>query len=367
MGVKNVNLTDFIALTLNDLPKQKFEVTWTNQDYEFCRIYQNDRMVIDGGNEIERKVMLSNTGRATYCRLFDTASPAVGDVMHTIKVGWTQLRTDYSWDKLEILRNRNSAKQLVDLMKVRRTDGLWSLADLIEQRGWLTPTSSTDDLYPYGIPYYLRMMNSDTVVDGFVGQTIRFQDTTESTVCAGIDSATEANWRNYAALYTNVDNAFLKTFRKAFIKTQFKAPIIVSDPGDLRAAQKRIYCDSDIACELMDLADAKDDNHRGKDVLGNLTVDNGSNVYLNRLAVVSINQLEGVTDPHTSDVVAPIYCVDFKYFQPYVQADWWMEESEPMIDRSQPTTVTVYLFGSHQNLCSNVKRAGFVVHKAITG
>jgi len=131
MSVKNKDLADMIAITLNDLPSQEFEVAWDNQDYEFCRIYQNERMVIDGGPEIERKVMLNNTGNARYRRLFDTDTPAVGDVMHTIKVPWCQVGTNYSWDRLEILRNKNSAKGFIDLMKVRRVDGLWSLADLI--------------------------------------------------------------------------------------------------------------------------------------------------------------------------------------------------------------------------------------------
>jgi hypothetical protein len=39
-----------------------------------------------------------------------------------------------------------------------------------------------------------------------------------------------------------------------------------------------------------------------------------------------------------------------------------MEESKPMTDRLQHTTVTVYLDGSHNNLCLNRRTAGFVVH-----
>ena len=105
MAIKNSQLADLIAITLDDLPDQEFEVAWDNQDYEFCRIYQNERMEIDGGPSIVRKVMLDPTGNARYRRLFDTDQPAVGDVMSTITVPWTQIGTNYSWDKLEILRN----------------------------------------------------------------------------------------------------------------------------------------------------------------------------------------------------------------------------------------------------------------------
>ena len=54
-GVKQQDLVDLIAVTLNNLPKQEFEVQWDNQDYEFCRIFQKERMVVDGGPMIERK------------------------------------------------------------------------------------------------------------------------------------------------------------------------------------------------------------------------------------------------------------------------------------------------------------------------
>lgn len=363
-GVKMTELGDFISLTLNDLPDNYFEVAWTNQDYEFTRIYQSERMVVDGGNQIERKIMLSNTGNARYRRNYDTDTPSVEDVMSTIKVPWTRIGTHYSWDDLEIKRNMGSAVQIVDLLTERRLDGKWALADLIENRGWLTPTSASDDLYPYGIPYYINHMTTGSSTDGFVGQTITFQDGTSGTTCANLDASTNAAWRNYAALYTEINNALLKTIRLAMMFTKFKPPIIVNDPSQVRTAQKRFYTDFNNVADLMDLADAKDDNHSGKDVLGGLIVDDGGLVMINRLPVIPIPQLEGVTDPVTGTATSPIYCVDFSYLVPYVHDGYWMVEQDPMTDRGQHTTFTVYLDGAHNNLCTNRKRVGFVIHKS---
>jgi len=360
MAVKNSQLADLIATTLNDLPRQEFEVMWDNQDYEFCRIYQNERMQIDGGDQIERKVMLDHTGNARYRYLYDTDQPAVGEVVHTIKVPWTQIGTHYSWDKFEILRNRNRAKGFIDLMKTRRIDGLWSLAELIEERAWKTPVSATDELYPNGVPYYLNIKDKDGNVNtgaGFVGATIDYQNGTTGTVCSGIDAAAESKWRNYAAVYSQIDNAFLKAFRLAFMKTRFKAPLFITDPADKRTAAKRIYADFDTVAELQMLADARDDKVTGKEVLGNIRVDEGGLVYINRLPVVPIPQLEGAAN-------TPIYTVDFSKFIPVVHDGYWMEEGEPMTDRGQHTTFTVFLDGAHNNLCLNRRKAGFVMHKA---
>jgi len=365
MSVKMTELGDFISLTLNDLPDNHFEVNWTNQDYEFTRIYQNERMVVDGGNQIERKIMFDNSGHARYRYNYDTDEPSVEDLMSTIKVSWTRLGTYYGWDDLEIRRNMNNSKRIVDLMKERRVSGSWALADLIENRGWLTPTNATDTLYPYGVPYYLNHMTSGSSTDGFVGQTITYQDGTTGTVCANIDASTNVKWRNYAALYTEINNAFIKKVRKAFWETKFKAPINLSDPSQAeRSAQKRMYCDIDTACELMDFADAKADNHSGKEVLGGLTVDDSGLVLVNRIPVQPIAQLEGVTDPESGIATAPIYCIDFSYFTPFVHEGYWMIESEPITDRTQHTTFTVFLDGAHQNLCTNRKKVGFVMHKS---
>ena len=286
--------------------------------------------------------------------------------MSTITVPWCQIGTDYSWDKLEILRNKNSAKGFVNLLDTRRIDGLWSLADLIEERAWKTPTSASDDLYPYGVPYYLNMLDADATTAGFNGQTIRYQDATTGTTCAGLDASTNAKWKNYAATYSDVNASMIDTFRVAFLRTKFKAPIGIKDPADKRVASKRCYAGYDLVSKLMRLADQKDDNHSGKDILSNLRVDDGGTCMINRLPVIYVAELDGVTDPVTSDATDPLYCVDFSKFVPVVQSGYWMVESEPMTDRRQHTTFTVFLDGSHNNLCTNRRKAGFVLHKAIT-
>lgn len=361
MGVKNTDLVDLIALTLNDLPEQEFEVAWDNEDYEFCRIYQQERMEIDGGPNIERKVMLDPTGNARYRRLYDTDTPAVGDTMHTITVPWTQIGTNYSWDKVEIMRNKNSAKGFVNLLETRRVDGLWDLANLIEERAWKTPDSSTDDKNPFGVPYYLNWFTdtSGTVNSsaGFNGVAAKYQDGNFTGTIAGISAVNEPKWRSYCAPYTAVDNAMLKTLRIAFMKTRFKVPLFINDPASKSSAAKRMYTSSDTVASLMELADLKDDRHTGKDVLSMLKVDDGGLCYINRLPVIYIPQLEGAD-------YDPLYCVDFRKFIPYVQEGYWMDEGEPISDRNQHTVFTVFLDGAHNNLCINRRTAGFALHKS---
>lgn len=359
MGIDNDALLDLVATTLKDLPKGQFEVMWTHQNYEFAQIYNEQRRQIDGGTSIQRNVVFDHTGNARYRRLFDTDQPSVDNIQHQIDVPWTQVGTHYSWDVLEIRRNKNSAKGYINLLETRRMDGLWALADLIEDRGWKAPLNATDKLHPYGIPYYLNMLDAGSTAGGFNGKTVRYQDGSTGTIVAGIDGATEAKWRNYADVYTKVDNALLRKMRKAFLLTRFKAPPMVKSPGqDVPGTSVKIYCNADVSVEFMDLADKRDDNNTPKDLAGKVLVDVEGATYFNRRPIVYVPPLDGVD-------YDPIYCVDWSKIQPIVQDGYWMVESKPMMDRGQHTTITVFVDGSHQNLCINRRTAGFVMHKAI--
>jgi hypothetical protein len=369
MGVKNAELADLIQTTLKDLPKGQFEVMWDSQNYEFCRIYQEHRRRIDGGTSIKRNMILDRSGRARYRTLYDTDEPTVDKVMHEIDVPWTQIGTNYSWDVLEIMRQKNSSKGFIDLLESRRTERMWDLAELIEERGWLTPTSATDRLYPYGIPYYLNFLDDGSTTGGFHAKTIRYQGGTTGTICAGIDASTETKWRNYADTYTSVDNALLRKLRQAVRRTRFRPAPFVPKPGsDAVGSPTKLYTGDVTVTELEDLGDKRDDNNGPKDLAGKMLHDFDGTVMFNRMPIMHIPQLDDLTILDGGDNVfspEPIYCVDWSKLQPFVQDGYWMEEGEPMIDRGQHTTFTVFLDGSHNNLCTNRRTAGFVLHKAI--
>jgi len=369
MGVDNDKLADLIATTLRDLPKGQFEIMWDSQHYEFCNIYQAHRRKIDGGTSIQRNVILDRTGNAKYRRLFDTDQPSVENHQHEINVPWTQISTDYSWDVLELLRNRNSAKGFIDLIETRRAERMWDLSELIEARGWLTPTSATDNLYPYGVPYYIPYLDNGVSSGGFKGKTIRFQDGSTGTIAAGIDAATEDKWRSYGDTYTKIDNTLLRRLRSAVRRTRFRPSPYAIKPGqDGVGSPIKLYAADNVVTELEDLADKRDDNNAPKDLAGKMLHNYDGTVYFNKMPVVYIPQLDGVTvvDGGGNDFSPdPIYCIDWTKFQPITQDGYWMEESKPMVDRGQHTTFTVFLDGSHQNLSINRRTTGFVLHKTI--
>ena len=269
------------------------------------------------------------------------------------------------------MRNKASEKGFINLMESRRVERMWDLAELIEERGWATPTSATDTLYPYGIPYYLNFLNAGSVTGGFFGQTVRYQNSTTGTIVAGIDGAAEPKWNNYADVYNRIDNSLLRKLRSAVRRTRFQPAPNVEKPGNDKVGTKiKLYAADDVVTELEDLADKRDDASTPNDLAGKMLHSFEGVTHFNRMPIVYIPQLDGYTIP-TGPTAAttiepnPIYCVDWSKIQPIVQEGYWMEESKPMVDRGQHTTFTVFLDGSHQNLCINRRTAGFVLHNAI--
>jgi len=315
-------------------------------------------------------VILDRHGRARYRRLYDTDQPTVDQSQHVINVPWVQLSTDYSWDVVEILRNKASAKGFINLLESRRTERMWDLAELIEERGWLTPVSATDTLYPYGIPYYINFLDDSVTTGGFAGKTVRYQNGTTGTIVAGIDGSVEPKWRNYADVYSKVDNALLRRLRSAVRRTRFRPAPFAIKPGDDKVGSPiEMYANDDTITELEDLADKRDDNNTPQDLAGKMLHNFDGSVFFNKMPLVYIPQLDGVTvtgGSATVNTVDPIYCVDWTKLQPIVQDGYWMEEGKPMFDRGQHTTFTVFLDGSHNNLCINRRTTGFVLHKLIT-
>jgi len=361
MGVSMDQHLDLLRTTLRDLPKNQFEVMWTYQDYEFNRIFNEKRVMIDGGTSIKRNVVLDHTGQAKFRQMFDTDTVTVANVHKEIDIPWTQLSTQYAWDVGELMTQQNSAKGYISLLKTRMNDAMWAWADLIEQAGWQAPVSSTDKLNPYGIPYWLNKADTDTTDGGFVGQTIRYRDGSIGTTAAGLDASANVKWKNYADIYTTVDNSLLKKFRSGIRLTQFRPPSFIRNPGTDTETDRVIYTSGAVYDSLGDLLDKRDDNNKPVDLMGGVKVrinDNGV-PFVNGHPIVYIPLLDDDTD-------VPIYAVDWRKIKAVVQDGYWMEEGPPMKSPTQHTTLVVFVDGRCCIMCINRRTAGFVLHKAIT-
>jgi len=362
MGYRPEDIADLLATTLADLPDQELEYALDHQEYFFANLFRTKNIKIDGGTSIQRKVSFDTSGNARYREMYDTDEPKFGDSIQTIDVHWALVGTNASWDEFEIIQQKNSTKGYVNLVQTRRDKAIIDLADLIEEKMVSVPDSSTDRKHPFTLPYYLRVLTTAGAINttaGFNGATVTFGDATTSTICAGIDAASESKWRNWAAPYTAINNTFLKRYRQAGIKTKFRPPMMLDTPlMKERAAKMMCIAGTDTVLDIMELVDKKDDNHTstGKEALGGLLVVNGDLVRLNRVPVIPVDTLDNAD-------YDPIYTFDLSYFIPVVHDGYWMKTTPPMVDRRQHTTFTSFQDGAHNILVENIRKCGHVLHK----
>jgi hypothetical protein len=370
-GVANSALADLIATTLPDLPNMEMEVALNQVHYPVVdKWFGSDKVQVHDGTSILRNIMLDTSGNARHVRLFQKTPINITDTQHQIIAPWCQVQTHWSIERREVLRNRKPSA-FVDLLKARRLDAMLDLAELLEGRAVLPPSAATDDLNPMGLLYWLSFApdgatSATALADngGFCGRTIRWNNTGVggTTVKGGIDTATHPKWRNYADIYAAMTVADgVLHLRRAFHACEFQSPMMVRDLSQGPLANFRLYCDLTTLITYEGLVNAANTNDMGTD----LDKFHGVTVF-RRCPMIYLPALDGMlitggggvntTDTH------PVIGVNHQMFYPVVQEGDWLRESEPYDDVEQHNSSTVFVDGSYQFFCKNVRRAGFVVH-----
>ncbi len=362
-GISNSDLIDLQRTTLANLPNMKFEVALSQQDFPAVnKWFKEDKIQEESGTSIERNIMLDNSGNARHVRLYQKSSINVADVQKKITAPWVQIEGQYSIERRESLRNRKPA-MYIKLLESRRLDAMLAMADLLEQRAWKTPETTSDDLNPRGITYWLSKLlpaagaNFDNTIDvneDFSGRRVRYGDGTDViTDKGGLSPTTFKKWRNWAGTKTGIDGKFIKTLSKAFYATKFVAPMLAKDLDKGPASNYRIYLTLNDMVEYSDLARKANDN-LGAD----LDKFHGVQSF-NRVPMLWSPQLDSDTD-------SPVYGVNHSKFYPITQSGDWMREGEPMADVELHNVFTTFVDGSYQYFCTNVREAGFVISNVLT-
>lgn len=361
-GIQNSDLIDLQRTTLENLPSLDFEVALNYQEYNVVNEwFKTDKIQLESGTSIVRNIMLDNSGNAKHVRLYQKTAINVGDVQNRITAPWVQVQSHYSIERREALRNRKPA-MYIDLLKSRRLDGMLALADLLEQRAWISPENSSDDLNPRGIPYHLSKLipsngaNYDAAIDvigDFSGRRVQFNDgTVQINDKGGLNPTTLKKWRNWADNYTAIDGDFVKRMRKAFHATNFKSPMLAKDMKEGATSKFRIYMGLANLTEFEDLTTKANEN-LGSD----LDKFHGVTTF-RRVPILYTPQID-------KDADGVIYGINHAKFFPMVLDGDWMREGEPMMDVELHNVITTFIDGSYQFFDTNVRESGFVLSKKL--
>jgi hypothetical protein len=328
-------ISDLITTTQKNLGPLRWTMIGNDlQEYiAMPSVLRKERVQFDSGYVIQRQVMTDLSNAAKQVGLFQKDVINVNDVMKTIEIPWRHSTTNYAIERREVSMNRQPAK-IVDLVETRRTDAMWSLAELCENQMWSKPADSSDETEIFGVPYWL-VDNATTGFNG--GNPDGF-----TSGAGGLDSATYTRWRNYTDRYVNVSkDDLVRKMRKAYAKIKFKAPI--KFPNLDGADRYAIYVNYVTLAALEEIGESQNEN------LGRDIASMDGQIMFRRTPIKWVPKLD-------SDSKNPVKFINWGVFHPVFLSGEYMREEGPMQVNDQHNTFVTHVDMTWNFFCTNRRR-----------
>ena len=365
--LENDTLRDLLKTTMANKPWDgKFETLQKYHDYPICNNwFTKDKVTFDGGTRIERAVQVTESGTAHFTDAYAVESPAVADLQARIAVEWTQLTDNYSISRTEMSRNRGRAK-LIDLVKTKRISAMENIANKLEERAWVSPTSSTDKLNPQGIPMWITPIVT-SLTYGHVGSLPYYSGGAAATSCGGIvptvTDPDSSRWKNYAdrwAAAASFDGTIteddITKVARMLRRLRFRTPTFAKDLDNGSYKNLRLYCGEELIEAFENRARANNDS------LGADVAKYAGRTLVKGFPLIWAEQLDYSRGTNTT---YPFYAINHAYFKPFVMEGDWFRETGPMNDRAQKDVFTTFVDLQFNFVCINRQRGGGIISAVV--
>ncbi len=339
MALTDLQISDLVVGTLRELGRMRFQqIAQTLQDYEVFPVwFKKDRVQFDSGIGIQRTLMNRLSGAAAHVGLLDQDDVNITDVLTQLQIPWVHARTSWGFIRQETLMNRGEAL-IVNIIKPRRAAAMIDLVEELETKGWSSPSSSSDTLNPFGIPYWV-VKNSAT---GFSGGT----PSGWSTV-GGVNVTNTPSFQNYTTQYTNVTKPdLIKKLRTMHRKVGFKSPVDIDDYRSGKGERYRCYTTESVFASIEDIGESQNEN-LGRDIASM----DGFSMAFRGHPIRWIPQLD-------ADTKNPFYLIDHSTFYPVCLKGDYLRESDPDKAPFQHNAFQVFVDLTYNYLCIDRRRNG---------
>ncbi len=336
------DIQDLVLSTLEELGRGRWtDMTSDLQDHIAMRRILNERAVrMQGGKHVQFNAQVRTGQAAKNVGLAATDDVNVVDVLTQGQVPWRHSTTNYAWDRREFNMNNPSAKQIVDLIQVRRNSAWIDLAELMERNFWGKPSDSSDKLTPMGIDYWL-VRNTTEGFNG--GDPAGFSDG-----AADLPVSEYPRWQNWTAQYEDVSKTDLvRKMRKAARFCRFRAP--VPHPDYNTGDNYGYYTNYNVVGTMEELLEAQNDS------LGNDVASKDGQAMFRRRPVEWVPFLE-------DDEGDPVYGINWGVFHPFFLSGEYLREDPPQKNPFAHTVVEVHVDLTYNFICRD-RRRQFIIAK----
>lgn len=362
-GIQIEQATDLLMGTLGAFKPNQFEIALKSQTAEIVnRWFKTDKKVLSGGDSVKFYIQLKRSNNATHTRLYDTDDVNVANTMTEGSVNWTHAKTAWAYDIRELAMNKGNPQRVFSILEAKIKAAFHDLIIELEEAAWRTPSSSTDDLSPHGIPAWLAQADADSDTGNFTGYvgdytTAADAESAYSSV-AGISctSTTNPYWANWYADHDNLlDDSLLKLLSKAVLHTHFETPTVAGEALDPNSnfSNFRYYTSSAVILELEEIA-RKSDDRIGFD-LGKYA---GATIFKGV-------PFKWVVDLDTELTYVrglnPIYGINHNHFYPVVLSDNNFRRTKPGPKNGSHNVLEGFVDLSYAYVCDNRRTGGFLI------
>lgn len=332
-------IQDIIVSTQSNLGKAEFsDNASTYQEYVLVdRLIRPEHKIYSGGKDLRRNALMKTGGSAENVGLYGTSQVTQRQGLKYAITPWFNTTANYAIDRREITAN-SGAEEIVDLVTARRAMATIDMVEKLEINGWNAPTSSSDDLTPRGIPYWI-VKNASEGFNG--GNPSGFSD------CGGIDSSAFSGWNNYTAQYATANHDdMVRKLRKAYTLTGFVSPASANIPAPI-ARRFLLAANYTVVSAMEEIGEQQNDQ------LGNDIASMDGVVMFRKQPVIWVSYLD-------SDTSNPIYGLDLNTWKlGFLQGEYMREETfKP--DQDQHTVYVTHLDNTYGFIC-DCRRRNFVV------
>lgn len=350
MTIQAADIADLVTTTLNELGKMKF--TDLMSDYQntiaLKRLINKKKMTFDSGPAVSFNVITDHNDSARFVGLGAVDVVDIPNVMTTGNVPWRHITWNWAIERREIAMNRSPSK-IVDLTKTRRIASFGSAIIKFEYAFWRVP-DVTDEVVPYGIPYYVVKSNTATTTNnGFNGSV-----PSGYTTVAGLNPTTYPRWRNYAAQYTAVTkDDLIRKWRRLMHYTDFM-PLVDDIPEYNTGDDYGHYSNYSVVATLEEILESQNDN------LGSDVAPMDGKVMMRRVAVTPVKELD-------LDTTNPVYTLNWGELGTMGLRGEWMNETVIPIEAKQHTVSSTHTDCTYNLLCRNRRRQGVLATNTTMG
>lgn len=353
MALMPKQIDDLVALT-----DQKFVKKWAYLDLQtditdFVAVREllgKHKTTFQGGLDWEFEASVDHNHSARFTGLYDNDGGSVADTFIKGKVGPRFIDANYIYDLREPVFQRGGLA-IVDYLKAKYLSMRLSYLSLLEETLWGKPADASDEKTPYGLAFWItKQSNADAAThpDGaFDGKDPAGFPQGR----AGISTAKQPRWANWAAQYDSVSKEDLvQKMRRATRKIAFRSPISHAQP-DIGKMGNGIYVSDGVIGVLEQILEQQNMN------LGNDIAPKDGRVLFKGTPVTYAPKLD-------ADASEPIYMVDWKWLVLGMMGGWAERVSAPREVPGKHNVRQVFLDSGVNMVCTDLRRQA-VIHKAL--